>query len=253
MRSAHHRSFLAALVAAAVLVIACSAAPAPASPSPTPSAPPSVDPSSPPVTPAPTIPPSPSIPPSSPAPPTPDPEPSFSAAEQALLRLIRPDARRDCEPRRSDLPSGALAGVECRPGTRLVARVGAYRFASDAAATTAYLERIVASGVEPRSGDCHRGVPGDAAWTPGDDVGEVAEGDPYSVMYRGIPYVVARYGCFVNAEGVANFRTTCGDVYTGVLGRDDDVAALTSWSWEFAADAPPSTPSSPGICYHPMT
>ena len=30
------------------------------------------------------------------------------------------------------------------------------------------------------------------------------------VDYEGRPYSVHRYGCFVNEQGVANFRATCG-------------------------------------------
>lgn len=176
----------------------------------------------------------------------------FTDAEAALLKLIRPDARRSCEPRRSDLPVGALASVECHPATGPASRVGAYRFATDQDAARAYFARLVAEGVARRSGDCYSGIEGDSAWTPGDDVGEVRAGDPQGVVVDGIPYIVFRSGCFKNDDGVPNFRATCGNgAYVGVLGRTGDLRELVRWSWRNAPDAPASTPGAPGICYYP--
>jgi hypothetical protein len=178
--------------------------------------------------------------------------PSFTDAEWALLGLIRPDARIDCAPRRTGLPSGATAGVECRPGTSVVERVGAYRFPSEQDAASTYLARMLDAGVSLRSGDCFDGMPGDGAWTPGDDEGEVSAGDPFGVVFDGTPYIVFRHGCFLNDAGMANFRATCGDgVYVGILGANDNFRLLTRWAWKFAPDVEQGTPSAPGICYQP--
>lgn len=264
-RSAY-RQFLAVAVVAMVLFAACASAdgltpptsspdpmsppvatPSPSAPAPSPSAPAEPSPA-PPETPA--SPATPAPPRPAPATPAPTPVPSFTDAELALLGLIRPDARIDCAPRRTGLPPGATAGVECRPGTSVVERVGAYRFPSEQYAATAYLARMVDEGVSLRSGDCFDGIEGDGAWTPGDGEGEVSAGDPSGVVFDGTPYIVYRHGCFLNDAGMANFRATCGDgVYVGILGANGDFRLLTRWAWKFAPDAVQGTPSAPGICY----
>ena len=71
--------------------------------------------------------------------------PTFAPAEAALVAALRGDAAVGCALRRRDLPRRAVAGVECRIGSGIVSRVGAYGFgASDA--TAAYLERMASYG-----------------------------------------------------------------------------------------------------------
>jgi hypothetical protein len=128
-------------------------------------------------------------------------------------------------------------------------RVGAYQFASDRDAATAYFARLAANGVTPRSGDCNSGVPGDNAWTPGDDEGEVDGDDPYGVVWNGVAYVISRDGCFVDEAGQANARAVCGGgIYLGVVGATHDVKAVYDWMWKYAPGIEMSTPSAPGLC-----
>lgn len=166
---------------------------------------------------------------------------SLSLLEQDLVFGLRTDAQIDCAPRRSDLPSRAIAGVECRVGSDLVDRIGIYAFSSQADALLAYRTRLDSVGVALRSGHCGEGVSGDSAWTPGD--GPEYGGD--------LPY---RLGCYRDENDRANIRLTCwggerGGVYIGVLGATADIADLVEWVWRWPEGATNAyTPSSPRIC-----
>ena len=72
-----------------------------------------------------------------------------------------------------------------------------------------YLDRMASEGVGLGSGGCFAGEEENAYW-PGEGM------------------VVARNGCFINAEGFANYRATVpGEhVYIGILGNTADTAAL---------------------------
>ncbi len=68
------------------------------------------------------------------------------------------------------------------------------------------------------------------------------------VEYAGRTYSVFRYGCFVNEQGVANFRATCGEgAYVGVLGRTSRLDELSSWALRWPDPDNLSFPM-PGIC-----
>jgi hypothetical protein len=54
-------------------------------------------------------------------------------------------------------------------------------------------------------------------------------------------------GCFLDQFGTANVRATCGTTYIGILGRDEDLAALHEWAWAAADGEGPVSPK-PGIC-----
>ena len=84
--------------------------------------------------------------------------PTFTPAEAALVAALRGDAAVACAPRRRDLPIRAVAGVECRIASGIVARVGAYGFGGVSDATTAYLERLASYGVASSSGATVRAV-----------------------------------------------------------------------------------------------
>jgi hypothetical protein len=164
----------------------------------------------------------------------------FSAAEKRLVEALRADVRVGCAPRRTDLPQDAVAGVECRVKTALVDRVGIYSFKEEIesdAALQAYLVRLVDSGVNPRTGDCLSGVPGDSSWPrylPDEDAD--------------LGYRPERSGCFIDENGIANIRLTCyGSLYVGVLGRTADIAGLYNWSWR-VADGESTHRDPPGIC-----
>jgi hypothetical protein len=221
---------VAASLIAVVGLAACSASPVPSS-SATPSVPPTASPPSvspPPATPSPT--PSPVI--ATPRPPTPaPPSADFSAAEQYLLDGIRRGTK-DCEPAAGsdDLPRDAIAGIECNSTDPAVARAGFYLFANDDDMINAYLFRMKAEGIELDSGTCYEGE-SEHAYTP--DEG----------------FSLDRAGCYLNAEGFANYRATMpgSHVYIGILGRSADMLALESFAWKGNQD----TPGNPTLWFEP--
>ncbi|HEX6868081.1 MAG TPA: hypothetical protein VF119_04705 [Candidatus Limnocylindrales bacterium] len=144
----------------------------------------------------------------------------FTPDEQILLDGIRRGAR-DCEPVRDGLPDGATAGIECGSDDPAVARVGFYRFPTEAAALEAYLARMRAEGVPLETVACIEGE-GEGSYVPYED---------------GVSPM--RNGCFVNDEGFANFRATLGGgMYVGVLGTSDDMVALVDYAWKGNQDTP---------------
>lgn len=206
-----------ALVLSVLLVAACAPS-VPSTPAPSPATP-TVAPSGP----------SPS--PSGPVAPTPDPTASPSPTapsvgltpeERALLDGVLRDAI-DCEPVRSDLPPGAIAGIECASDDPDVARIGFYRFPDDATMLDAYFARMRAEGIATDSGPCSEGE-GEGAYVPwGDDVP-----------------APDRHGCFLNEEGYANYRYTVSGphLYVGILGRNADLAALEAFAFRGSVDTP---------------
>ena len=100
----------------------------------------------------------------------------MTAYERELLSVLREDVRQgSCGPRRTELPPGAAAGVECAIGTALVDRVAVYGFvtgdpSSDAdqayedRAVIAYLERMDEEGALGEPGDCSGDTPADVSW-----------------------------------------------------------------------------------------
>jgi hypothetical protein len=171
---------------------------------------------------------------------------TFSPVEASLVSALRADAAIGCAPRRAKLPPRATAGVECRVNGAVVTRVGAYRFADAREAATTYLERLAAYDVKPAAGDCPGGKSGDAAWMAGD--GKAGkDSDRVDVGATG-PWVVGRIGCFLDENGTANVRLTCGPTYVGILGRDADLADLDRFA--LASPTGPSTAGQiPGICH----
>ena len=125
-------------------------------------------------------------------------------------------------------------------------RVGAYHFGDARDAATTYLERLASYDVKPGTGDCPGGKSGDAAWMPGDrkagkDSDRVYVGDTG-------PWVVGRIGCFLDENGTANVRLTCGTTYVGILGRDADLADLDRFALA-SATGPTKAGKAPGICH----
>ena len=57
-----------------------------------------------------------------------------------------------------------------------------------------------------------------------------------------------RSGCFLDEDGAANIRATCGNAYVGVLGTGSDLSDLYDWAWRYPAGYEPGTPDMPGIC-----
>jgi hypothetical protein len=76
------------------------------------------------------------------------------------------------------------------------------------------------------------------------------EGADPIVDYRGDWYSTNRSGCFLDENGTANVRVTCGDgIYIGVLGRDADVSMLYEWTIQYPPSVMPGQDLiPPGIC-----
>ena len=171
--------------------------------------------------------------------------PTYTADEAALLAGIRPDAAVRCAPRRKDLPVRATAAVECRVNSDPVGRFGVYRFRDARDAALTYLERLASYDVDPATGDCAAGTSGDAPWMPGDGTaGSAADRVAFGGSDR---WVVGRSGCFLDEDGTANIRLTCGSTYIGIVGRDGNLAALHAWAWGPRDGRLPSG-EPPGIC-----
>jgi hypothetical protein len=236
---------IAATIGLCLILGACSsstgpsASPIAASGSPVPTI--SIGPVEPSTSPSPSAPPS-AAPPS--ASPKPTPAPTLRPAETELVGALRADSAVGCVPRRTDLPLGATAGVECHPADSLVAAVGIYGFVGATTpepALAAYLDRMKKQNVATGSGDCAKGTPGDHAWPSylpdeGDD---------------GTGLRPTRAGCFLDANGIANIRVTCyGDVYIGVLGNTKELALLNAWTWK-VANGESTDRDPPGICARP--
>jgi hypothetical protein len=199
--------FVTASLLAVLAIAACS--PAAGGPSAVPSVPPS------PIAP-PTV-----EPPASDPPEVPDPAiVEFTEAEiylaDGILRGVM-----DCVPVRDNLPKEAVAGIECIGQDWFVARVGYYLFDNDEDMLEHYFARMQAEGVTPDVGSCFDGE-GEGAYIPGDE--EVA----------------ARQGCFITAEGVANYRLTLAGahVYIGIVGHNVDTIELEDFAWQGNKDVP---------------
>jgi hypothetical protein len=140
--------------------------------------------------------------------------------EAFLMRGVRDDLV-DCHPFRVDLPDEATGAIECRTSNPAVARVGLFLFDGSAAAVAAYNARMDAEDVPRDTVACINAEgEGEAAYIPGED----AVGD--------------RHGCFINAEGYANYRAVSGLLYMGILGRSDDMEALADFAWRGNQDTP---------------
>jgi hypothetical protein len=171
--------------------------------------------------------------------------PALSADEAALVAGLRDDAAVDCAPKRTKLPARAIAGVECRVNAAVAVRVGAYGFRDAPDATMTYLERMESFGVAPATGDCPGGTVGDAPWMLGDGAA-ATDADSITIGDSG-PWAVGRSGCFLDENGTANARVTCGSTYIGVLGRDADLADLARWVWGSPTGSG-DLGEAPGIC-----
>ena len=102
-----------------------------------------------------------------------------------------------------------------------MAKIGFYVFDGDGGMLDAYYARMKAEGVAFDRGSCAEGE-GEGAYTPGE--GEIA----------------SRVGCFVNAEGFANYRITLPGhhVYIGILGRTSRPVDLETFAWLGNQDVP---------------
>lgn len=186
--------------------------------------------------------------PSDPATPAPTvaPAPSMTPEQARLMTLLRADVLADCAARTADLPEGAQYGIECRPDDPLAARVGIYWYPSVNEAATAFLNRMADAGVDVNSGDCGADKPGEGGYYPGD--GEGSLDDPGVFNFENAVLAPQRIGCFLNGDGIANVRLTCGQAYIGILGRKGDLSDLQDWAWRYPDGYEPGTPDVPGVC-----
>ena len=170
----------------------------------------------------------------------------FTNAQGQLFGSIRADAQVGCAPRIENLPPKATDGIDCTVGSNLVNRVGVYRFATPNDALAAYIARMASYGIALRSGDCLAGKAGDSSWTPGD--GPEEGGDS-----------LWRAGCFIDENGKANIRLTCGSSptgdpgpgrYIGILGASTRIRPLLDWATAYAEGVDVPVPSQPGICFN---
>jgi hypothetical protein len=199
-----------------------------------PSTPPSMEPpaSDPPVAPAPMPTAAPATPAPVPTDPSETPDPAiveFTEGESYLADGILRGVM-DCEPVRDKLPKDAIAGIECLGKDWFVARVGYYLFENDEDMLEHYVARMQAEGVTLNEGSCFDGE-GEGAYIPGDE--EVA----------------SRHGCFITAEGVANYRLTLpgAHVYIGIVGHNIDTIELEDFAFLGNRD----TPGSPTLWGNP--
>ncbi len=148
-------------------------------------------------------------PPASPEPPAEHPE-DFTVAERYLLDGVLRGVT-DCAPAggSDEMPGSAIAGIECASPDSAVFRIGFYLFENDADMLDAYLPSMKARGRGLDSGGCCDGE-GEGAYTPGEGI---------------LPH---RDGCFINDEGIANYRATLPGFHVsiGIYGRSGDTRAL---------------------------
>jgi hypothetical protein len=171
----------------------------------------------------------------------------FTEGQAQLFGSLRGDAQVDCRPRTNDLPAKATDGVECATDSDLVERLGVYRFATPEDALAAYVARLASYNVSLRSGNCFGGTAGDSAWTPGD--GPTEGGN--------LPW---RIGCFIDENGNANIRLTCGSSptgdpgpgrYIGILGATNAIGPLLEWANAYPEGVDVPVPAQPGVCFNP--
>jgi hypothetical protein len=215
---------LTASLLAVLAIAACS--PAAAAPSATPSAPsrPSTPPSAEPPSSAPPESLAPVPTPTPPARPAPDPSDAPETPDPAIVEFTPGEIflsdgivrdLSDCEPVRGELlPSTAVAGIECLAENPYIARVGFYLFENDEAMFEHYVARMEAEGVALDTGSCFDGE-GDGQYIPGPDE------------------IMSRHGCFITAQGVANYRLLLpgAHVYVGIVGHNIDPVELEDFAF----------------------
>jgi hypothetical protein len=119
-----------------------------------------------------------------------------------------------CKSKRSSLPPGATAGIECI-GDYMIDIGGYYLYTNTADALAVYSARLADYGIKLGGGDCASGVAGDSAWWV-----------PEGTDARSSPW---RIGCFTNENGKDNLRLVCHAgspdspapvLYVGLVGLD---------------------------------
>lgn len=156
-----------------------------------------------------------------PGPPVSAPSMDRATAEARLLAGVRPSIRSACKRTHGNLPSGALAGVDCQLGDPTVRRVRAYLFREQSDMLEAYFSRLEKVGLDrarPHSGRCEPDRP--------------SEGPYHPTRRRDRADYPARDGCFYDRSGKAHYISTSPPyVMSEVVGRVKDFDAVRNWAW----------------------
>jgi hypothetical protein len=167
---------------------------------------------------------------------------TWTKLEGAILDGIRADVRVRCAARRHDLPSGAIAAVECQPGPALASRVGFYLFASRPDAVEVYRERVIAEGLGFDMDHPDPRFPALAIPEWEHPTGPCARDWMHIIPVDCLDRELA----FANGEGYANYRVVTGRIYIDVLGTQSDIDALRLWAWAGSSTETYSVPADTG-------
>ena len=147
--------------------------------------------------------------------------------ERMLVAGVRQDLLDVCEPISAAMPRSAVAGIRCRPASKVVDRVTLYLFLSQKDLLDAYDAWLAAHKI-PRitnGGRCLVGRPSEGGYVPGDG-------------HEGI-VVVERGGCYVDASRKAHYAATLPPfVLAEVDGKVEDSQAVEGWAWRGNKDQP---------------
>jgi hypothetical protein len=143
-----------------------------------------------------------------------------------LLSGVRQDLQETCAPIGTDMPASAMAGIRCRPTSKVADRVTLYLFRSQQDLLDAYTTLLDTHNIPPRTngGRCLVDRASEGGYVPGDDHGIV---------------VAERGGCYLDASGTAHYIATVPPfVLAEVDGEVGDIAAVEGWAWRGNHDQP---------------
>ena len=152
---------------------------------------------------------------------------SPSANELALLSGLRTDIAGTCDPIRTGLAGGAIAGVECRPSSEVVDRARGYLFATQDELQAAYGAWVADRAIDrdTHNGRCHAERASEGPYVPSAGPGLAAE----------------RSACYIDPAGVPHHAATVPPfVMIELVGTATDFAALERWAWLGNQDQPGS-------------
>lgn len=153
------------------------------------------------------------------------PSTSFTRAERVLLEAVPPDIVDTCVPRRTDLPDGNVAAVQCKPASPIVRDMAYYLLEGDDARAV-FDERMREHKVpEGFSQKCRRGKPAYEYATGGLDADGCYIDDNGRANLRSISWIT---NCRVLRAGSVLLKEP--SLYVAVLGEDADIARLSDWS-----------------------
>jgi hypothetical protein len=149
-----------------------------------------------------------------------------ATGEGMLLSGVRQDLQDACAPIGLDLPRSTVAGISCRPASKVIDRVTLYLFRTQEDLLDAYGTWLAAHDIPRRSngGRCLLDRASEGGYVPGDDHGIV---------------VPERGACQLDADGKAHYVATLVPfVLAEVDGKIGDIAAIEGWAWRGNQDQP---------------